>query len=137
MKPHPSPRVPDRSGEFELVVSSLVLDELERAPEPVRAYFADLKASLSYVDVDTAAYELQQAYLDAHVVGARWATDALHVVAATMAGCGIIASWNFKHIVNFRRISLYNGVNQRQGYGSIAIHTPPEVVFDDDEEEGF
>ena len=36
--------------------------------------------------------------------------------------------------LNFRRIPLYNGVNLMQGYGSIAIHTPPEVVFDEEAE---
>ncbi len=30
---------------------------------------------------------------------------------------------------NLRRIPLYNGVNLTEGYGPIAIHTPPEVVF--------
>ena len=37
--------------------------------------------------------------------------------------------------VNFRRIPLYNGVNQIQGYGPIAIHTPPDVILDEEDEE--
>ncbi len=59
---------------------------------------------------------------------------ALHVAAATVSGCRAIVSWNFKHIVNFRRIPLYNGVNQMEGYGPIAIHTPLEVIFDEEDE---
>ncbi|MDQ1255697.1 MAG: hypothetical protein QG656_290 [Candidatus Hydrogenedentes bacterium] len=70
-----------------------------------------------------------------HVVSAKWAADALHVAVATVSGCRAIVSWNFKHIVNFRRIPLNNEVNQMQGYGPIAIHTPQEVIFDGDEEE--
>ena len=70
---------------------------------------------------------------DAQVVSRKWAADALHVPTATVNGCRAIVSWNFKHIVNYRRIPLYNGVNQMQGYGPIAIHTPPEVTHDEDD----
>jgi len=94
-------------------------------------FFADIEPLLLRVDIDEAAYTLQQAYLEASVVSEKWAADALHVAVATVTGCRVIVSWNFKHIVNFRRIALYNGVNQMQGYGPIAIHTPQELVIDE------
>jgi len=37
-------------------------------------------------------------------------------------------SWNFKHIVNFRKIPLFNAVNVLKGYRQIAIHSPLEVI---------
>ena len=37
--------------------------------------------------------------------------DALHIAFATVAGVDILVSWNFKYIVNFRRIRAYNEVN--------------------------
>jgi hypothetical protein len=40
--------------------------------------------------------------------------------------------WNFRHIVNFKKIPLYNGVNLAHGYSAIAIHTPQEVIADED-----
>lgn len=124
-----------REGVFELVVSSVVLDELRDAPDNVRLFFERLEPAMVRVDIDAEAYDLQQAYLRAHVVEAKWEADALHVAVATVAGCRAIVSWNFRHIVNFRRIPLYNAVNQAEGYGPLAIHTPPEVLIDDDEEE--
>jgi hypothetical protein len=66
------------------------------------------------------------------VVSPKWAADALHVAVASVNGYHAIVSWNFKHIVNYRRISLYNGVNLTEGYTPIAIHTPPEVVIDEE-----
>ena len=124
-----------REGAFEVAISAVVLDELKRAPESVRALFEDLEPLLVRVDTGEAAYELQEAYLDAHVVGRRWETDALHVATATVRGCRAIVSWNFRHIVHLKKIPLYNGVNMVHGYPAIAIHTPQEVISYDDEEE--
>ena len=124
-----------RSGAFTMVVSALVVNELESAPERVQVFLADIAPQIMRVEVSVEAYDLQQAYLAAHVVNQKSETDALHVAIATVSGCQVIVSWNFKHIVNFRRIPLYNGVNQFQGYRSIAIHTPQEVLFDEEDEE--
>ena len=126
-----------RRGALEMAVSALVMDELEQAPAPVKRLLADMEPLLVRVEIDEAAYTLQEAYLEAHVLSTRWGTDALHVAVATVSGCRAIVSWNFKHIVNFRRIPLYNGINQMQGYAPIAIHTPPEVIYDGEEEEGL
>lgn len=126
-----------REGAFEVAISALVLDELKRAPAPVRQLFEELAPLLVRVDTGDAAYELQEAYLDAHVVGRRWETDALHVATATVRGCRAIVSWNSRHTVHFNKISLYNGVNLVRGYPAIAIHTPQEVISYEDEEEGF
>jgi len=56
-----------------------------------------------------------------------WA-DALHIATATVAGVDLLVSWNFKHIVNARRIRAFNGVNVRAGYSQIDIRTPREAI---------
>jgi len=81
------------------------------------------------------AIHLQRAYLDAGIVGRKSETDALHVAVATTCECRVIVSWNFRHMVNFQKILLYNEVNAARGYGAIAIHTPQEVCVDADETE--
>ena len=75
---------------------------------------------------------MQGAYLPQKIVGRRWALDALHVALATVSRCRVIVSWNFKHVVHFQKIPLYNAVNGLHGYGEIAIHTPQEVIANDD-----
>ncbi len=126
-----------RDGSLQAAVSALVLEELKWAPPRVQALFAELEPLLVRVRVGDAAYELQEAYLEACVIGRKWETDALHVATATVRGCRAIVSWNFRHIVHFEKISLYNGVNLVRGYPAIAIHTPQEVITYDDEEEGL
>jgi len=117
-----------RKGKVLLFVSLVVLEELDRAPEDVRVFFSQLSEHVTETAIDESAYTLRKGYLDANVIGTRWTADALHVAVATVSGCHAIASWNFKHIVNYRRISLYNEVNRQFGFGTLAIHTPPELV---------
>lgn len=122
-----------REGVIEVVVSILVLDELEDAPPAVSGFLEEIRSLLTRVNISEDADYLHEAYLRAGVVSRKSDTDALHVATATVSGCRAIVSWNFKHIVNFRRIPLYNGINQMQGYGPIAIHTPAEMVFDEED----
>lgn len=120
-------------GEFRPVVSIIVADEIEDAPSRVRVVYAHCLESAEVVPIDETALALRDAYIKAGIVSQQWAADALHVALATAAGCAIIVSWNFKHIVNFRRIPLYNAVNRANGYGEIGIFTPQEVIEDEDE----
>ena len=123
-----------REGRFRLILSPVVRDELEDAPDSVRALFEELRRSGEIVDVTEETVRLGQAYLDAKIVGPKWEADALHVAIATVSQCRLIVSWNFKHIVNFQKIPLYNGVNLASGYGVVGIHTPQEVITDENED---
>lgn len=119
----------DQVGDrFTLVTSALVQAELAPAPDDVRDLFDRMLADAEIATVSEAALELQQAYLRAGVVTTKWATDALHVALATVTTCTFIISWNFKHIVHFEKIPLYNAVNTLEGYGNIAIYSPREVI---------
>ncbi len=123
-----------RAGRFRLVISSLVRDEIANAPEPVQDLFEKLRQNGEATEITEEGIQLQQAYLDAGILSPKWELDALHVAIATVTQCRVIVSWNFKHIVNFQKIPLYNGINQASGYGVVAIHTPQEVVADEDQD---
>ena len=58
----------------------------------------------------------------------RHSADAHHVAIATVAGCDIIVSWSFRHIVHFDKIRGFNATNLREGYRAIDIRSPREVV---------
>jgi hypothetical protein len=79
------------------------------------------------------ALALQESYIVEAIVTAGSREDALHVALATVSGCDMIVSWNFSHIVNYRKIPRYNAVNILQGYRAIAIYSPLEVATDEKE----
>lgn len=122
-----------REGTIKLVVSPVVGREIEHAdaPEAVKSTYREMLAYAEIVDVTDEAIALQQAYIQEGIVSAKWEDDALHVAVATVHECSMIVSWNFKHIVNYRRIPLYNAVNTLKGYAEISIFSPLEVTQDD------
>jgi predicted nucleic acid-binding protein len=122
-----------QKGYFRLIVSALVRNEILDAPSHVQEFFRETMARAEIIEVNEAMLRLMRGYLDAGVVTDKWRDDALHVAQATVAGCQLIVSWNFKHIVHYQKIPLYNAVNTLQGYDSIDIYSPLEVVADEEE----
>ena len=116
-----------RQGHFNLLTSVVVQEEIESAPAEVVAFFERVLNFAEIAEVSEDALQLQHAYLNAEIVSEKWAADALHVALATVGNCSMIVSWNFKHIVHFSKIPLYNAVNTLSGYSNIAIHSPQEA----------
>lgn len=74
------------------------------------------------------AIELAQKYIDEKVVGKISFEDCLHIALATLTRADILASWNFKHIVNVTKIRVYNSVYLKYGYPQIDIRSPRELI---------
>lgn len=56
------------------------------------------------------------------------------MAAATVAGADLVLSWNFRHIVRFDRVRMFNGINGIRGYRPLNIRSPLEVEHDDADE---
>ena len=119
-----------KSGLFTLVVSPVIDDEIftDDTPSQVIREYESLLKFCEIARVTQESLELQQAYLKEKILTSKWEDDALHVAVATVHECDLIVSWNFKHIVNFQKIPLYNAVNKLLGYNEIQIYSPLELV---------
>ena len=117
-----------KSGRFALGIATPVNEEIAVAPLEVQVFFEEMQAYAEPVSVIQEAKRLRQAYLDAGILAAKSATDALRVALATVYDCELIVSWNFRHIVRFSKIQRFNAVNALYGYNHVAIHSPPEVI---------
>jgi len=62
------------------------------------------------------------------VVGKTSLEDCRHIALATIYKVDVLASWNFKHIVNLDRIKGYNSVNLRLGYALFEIRSPKDLI---------
>lgn len=115
-----------KDGRFHLLTSAVVVDKINHAPLRVQEAYYAMLPYMEIVAVHEAALRLQQAYLDAGVVARKWQGDALHVAE-------VVVRWNFKRIVNYSRIRLYNRVNRQEGWNEIDIRTALEVLIDEEE----
>jgi predicted nucleic acid-binding protein len=117
-----------RKSRFSLITSELVRQEIQEAPMKVRRLFYEILPLADIAEVTDKVLKLQRSYTDAQILSEKDSTDALHVALATVSKASLIVSWNFKHIVNFRKIPMYNAVNTLCGYDEIAIYSPLEVI---------
>jgi len=117
-----------------LVTSAVVKEELMTAPKKVQDLFIEISKYAEILDITKDALMLQDSYLKARIVPPKYSNDALHVALATVSRCELIVSWNFKHIVHFRKIPLYNKINVDQGYTQVGIFSPLEVIVYEEKE---
>ena len=117
-----------RAGDIKLLTSELVREEVQAGPHKVQAFFEEMLLFAEIVAISEAVLELQKTFVAKKIVSKKYATDAMHVALATVAGARLIVSWNFKHIVNFQKIPMYNSVNASMGYHPIGIYSPLEVT---------
>jgi hypothetical protein len=80
------------------------------------------------LSINDEAIDLADKYISENVVGKTSRPDCLHIAIATLHNADVLASWNFKHIVNITRIRGYNGVNYMNGYKMLEIRTPREII---------
>ena len=121
-----------RGARFVLVTSELVRQEIQAGPKSVQELFFEILPLVDIAEITEEAVKLQQAYTEAGILSEKYSTDALHVALATVSQSSLIVSWNFKHIVNFQKIPMYNAVNKLHGYREIAIYSPLEVIEDEE-----
>jgi predicted nucleic acid-binding protein len=119
-------------GFYRFVTSPPVYQEIAGAPENVRDLLFSTFTQDEVLPITLEVRESALAYLEQEVVPVRYADDALHVAIATVHQIKLIVSWNFKHMVNYHRESGFNGVNLLQGYPSIRILSPLELLHDDE-----
>ncbi len=116
------------AGRFKIVVSAVVEREVLAAPQAVQDLFHRVVAKAEIAEITQEVLSLRDAYLNAGVITSKSIDDATHVALATISGCHMIVSWNFKHIVHFQKIPKYNAVNVLNGYNGINIFSPSQVI---------
>lgn len=112
-----------------IVLSDLTLQELELARQEVKEKIFEIPTKNQItIGITDEAIHLAETYIDEGALTNKSYNDALHIALATLNNADVLASWNFKHIVNLSRIKLYNSINLNLGYSIIEIRTPREIL---------
>jgi predicted nucleic acid-binding protein len=115
--------------EIVFVISDLLDLELIGAPMNVRELLHSFSNDkFERVQLTEEAIRLADAYISEKVVGRTSLEDCRHIAVATVYKVDVLASWNFKHIVNLDKIKGYNSINYRLGYPMIEIRSPKDLI---------
>jgi len=117
------------AGTFLPILSDVLAAEILAAPEAVRRKYEDLlRGDHELVGVTEEALELAEAYHRRKILTPKFYDDGLHIALASVAEADLLVSWNFRHIVHFDKIRLFNSVNLELGYKPLQIYSPREVT---------
>lgn len=118
-----------RIGCLKPVLSQVIAAELREAPDRIQVLYAELLAlGAEIIEATESALELADAYQTRRILTPRFYDDGLHIALATVAEVDVLVSWNFRHIVHFDKIRLFNAVNLEYGYRALQIFSPREVT---------
>ena len=115
--------------EFDVYFSEVNETELVNAPQRVKEVKKIIPADcFHYISVTDEVDILTQLYINEKALGKASENDAYHIALASINKIDCLISWNFKHIVNYDKIRMFNAVNMRFGYPLITICSPLEFI---------
>ena len=118
-----------KKGENENALLTNDGNRIMNAPKHIM-YFASTipDKNIEFLSITNEATELAQMYINENVVGKTSRADCIHIAITTLNNADLLASWNFKHIVNISRIRGYNSINYKLGHKILEIRTPREII---------
>lgn len=115
--------------EFFVYFSEVNETELEFAPEHIKGVKNLIPTDcIRHIEIDDDVEALTQTYIKEKALGKASENDAYHIALASVNRLDCLISWNFKHIVNFDKIKMFNSINIRLGYPVIDIRSPLEFL---------
>jgi hypothetical protein len=118
-----------KTGKYKAVISDVSEYELNYAPPRVKQILKNIPSQhLEIARFTEEAMQLSEQYLKEKIVTKKSHADTQHIAVATVEQVDLLVSWNFKHIVNFDKIRLYNSVNLKYGYRILEIRNPRDLT---------
>ena len=119
--------VTEKSDEYELVVSPVLTEELDRAKtEEQRKATVAFLGTIQYTELpeNDEAENLAWIYTIDGVLSQANMDDLRHVAYAVVARCDYVITWNMGHLAREQTVSRVNAVNAVERYRNIYIATP-------------
>ena len=126
-----------KAGQYDVVISSVTLGELNKCPEPKRQLLSDFVEQIrpkmqTFTDE---SLELAEKFIDFGILKQKSIDDCRHLAAAILSGSDVIVSWNFKHIVNAKTIKGMRIITTAEGYKDVIICSPTMLIEGDENDE--
>ncbi|MCL2169985.1 MAG: PIN domain nuclease [Defluviitaleaceae bacterium] len=115
-----------KQNKYDVFTGFVALEEIRQCREPKKSLLENHLADIEYKLIRTTEEIelLADKIIEQGILTKKSYDDCLHIAAAVVAGCDVIVSWNFKHMVNIRTINGVRIVNILNGYRPIDIYAP-------------
>jgi predicted nucleic acid-binding protein len=113
--------------DYEVFISKLVLEELERANHEVRDKMLAVVQQFNVLSISDRVEKLAKIYIKQGVFPEKYFDDALHVALAAENQIGILISWNFTHLVKLKTRRMVSVINLQEDFIPVEIISPPEL----------
>lgn len=123
-----------KQGKYDIYISDIVLEELAECNEDKQVLLGKYLQEIQYTLIETSekTIDLAEKIINFGVLKQKSYEDCQHIAAAILAGCDLITSWNFKHIVNVKTIRGIKIITTAEGYKDLMIY-PPTALLEEDE----
>ena len=119
-----------RQGKYHVFIGDTAIREISECGQPKRdkleIYLTDIAFEL--IQTTREVELLASKIVEQGILAPKNFDDCLHIAAAVVADCDVIASWNFKHMVNIKTINGVRAVNIMNGFKPIDIYAPATLV---------
>ena len=92
-----------------------------------------LKYDIPVLEPTNEAVMLADTYVSEGIIPQKYHTDGLHIAIATVNHLDMVISMNFQHIVKRKTKMLTGNINALNGYRSVEILNPMEVIEDEND----
>lgn len=125
-----------RQGKYNVYISDIVIAEINQCQQIKRDILIDYLNQIDYFVFSTSesTVNLAEKFIDFGILKQKSFDDCRHIAAAILAGCDIITSWNFKHIVNVKTVRGVRTITTLEGYKDLLIY-PPSILIQEEEDE--
>lgn len=125
-----------RNHVYEVYISDIVIKEISGCNEEKLKILLDYLEQIDYNIIETSEHtvEFAEKFIDFGILKQKSFDDCQHIAAAILAGCDIITSWNFKHIVNVKTVRGVKVITTLEGYKDLLIYPPLVLIESEDDD---
>jgi predicted nucleic acid-binding protein len=93
-----------KQGEFEVYISQVVLDEIDKAPPEKTELMKRALAEINYLfePLNEITFRIAEEIIQNGILPRRCFEDCLHIAAAITSNCDYLLTWNMKHLAKMK-----------------------------------
>lgn len=121
------------ASRYELFAAELVIEECSAGDPNAAAERLVVLSDIPLLESPESAQALASALMSGYAIPESELRDATHVATAAVNGINLLATWNFKHILNPSTLHLIDAICRDAGYEPATICTPEQLLesYDD------